>query len=188
MYMAERGVEVELQEVDLMAGENRQADYLKINPSGTLPALETDSGSIISEITVICEYLDEVAGHTSLVGTTIDERAETRMWCRKLDLGILEPLANGFRSSEGLALFQDRLHTIPQAADDLKAIAQENLTWLDGLMEGKDYLCGDRFTVADILLFCFLEFGAQVGQALNQENKHIAAWYERVSARASASA
>jgi len=188
MYMAERGVEVELQEVDLMGGENRQADYLKINPSGTLPALETDSGSIVSEITVICEYLDEIAGHTSLVGTTIDERAETRMWCRKLDLGILEPLANGFRSSEGLALFQDRLHTIPQAADDLKAIAQENLTWLDGLMEGKDYVCGDRFTVADIVLFCFLEFGAQGGQALSQENKHIATWYERVSARASASA
>jgi len=136
----------------------------------------------------LCEYLDEQQGHTPLIGTSAEERAITRMWCRRIDLGILENLANGFRSSEGLGLFKDRLHTIPHAADDLKAIAQEKITWLDGLMEGKDYVCGDRFSLADILLFCFLEFGTQVGQPLNADNSNIAAWYDRVAARDSASA
>ena len=153
-----------------------------------MPALELDDGSVISEITVLCEYLDEQQGHTTLIGTSPEERAETRMWCRRIDLGILENLANGFRSSEGLGLFKDRLHTIPHAADDLKAIAQEKITWLDGTMEGSDYVCGDRFSLADIMLFCFLEFGVQVGQPLNTENSNIAAWYDRVAARDSASA
>jgi len=188
MYMAEQGIDMPMEEVDLMGGENRQAPFVALNPTGTMPALELDDGSIISEITVLCEYLDEQQGHTPLIGTSAEQRAETRMWCRRIDLGILENLANGFRSSEGLGLFKDRLHTIPHAADDLKAIAQEKITWLDGLMEGKDYVCGDRFSLADILLFCFLEFGTQVGQPLNSDNSNIAAWYDRVAARDSASA
>lgn len=188
MYIAELGIEIEKQEVDLMAGENRQAAYMELNPTGTMPALELDDGSVISEITALCEYLDEKQGHTPLLGTTAEERAETRMWCRRIDLGILENLANGFRSSEGLELFKDRIHTIPLAADDLKAIAQEKITWLDGIMGGNDYVCGDRFSLADIMLFCFLEFGAQVGQPLNKENSNIVAWYDRVVARDSASA
>ncbi|MFP6802836.1 MAG: glutathione S-transferase N-terminal domain-containing protein, partial [Pseudomonadales bacterium] len=174
MYMAERGIEVDLQEIDLMAGENRQSDYLKINPGGQLPALELDNGDIIAEIICICEYLDDRDGGSSLIGTTPEERAETRMWARRIDLGILEPLANGFRYAEGEPIFKDRMTLIPHAAADLKALAQEKITWLDGLMNGKEFVCGDRFTLADILLFVFLEFGTQVGQPLNEANKNIA--------------
>ena len=188
MYMAERGIEVDLQEVDLMGGENRQSDYVKINPGGQLPALELDNGDIIAEITCICEYLDDRDGGSSLIGTTPEERAETRMWVRRIDLGILEPLANGFRFAEGVPMFKDRMTLIPHAAADLKALAQEKITWLDGLMNGKEFVCGDRFTLADILLFVFLEFGTQVGQPLNDANKNIASLYERVGARPSAKA
>ena len=188
MYMAERGIEVDLQEIDLMGGENRQSDYLKINPGGQLPALELDNGDIIAEITCICEYLDDRDGGSSLIGTTPEERAETRMWARRIDLGILEPLANGFRYAEGEPIFKDRMTLIPHAAADLKALAQEKITWLDGLMNGKEFVCGDRFTLADILLFVFLEFGTQVGQPFNESNKNIASFYERVGARPSAKA
>ena len=188
MYMAERGIEVDLQEVDLMAGENRQSDYVKINPGGQLPALELDNGDIIAEITCICEYLDDRDGGSSLIGTTPEERAETRMWVRRIDLGILEPLANGFRYAEGAPMFKDRMTLIPHAAADLKALAQEKITWLDGLMDGKEFICGDRFTLADILLFVFIEFGTQVGQPLNDANKNIASLYERVGSRPSAQA
>lgn len=188
MFMAERGIDVDKQEVDLMGGENRQADYVKINPGGQLPALELDNGDVIAEIIPICEYLDDKNGSSSLIGTTAEERAETRMWARRIDLYIMEPLANGFRYAEGQQLFQDRMTLIPHAADDLKKLAQEKITWLDGLMEGKEFVCGDRFTLADIILFVFLEFGTQVGQALNEDNKNIMAWYERVKARPSAAA
>ena len=62
MFAVECGADLELHEVDLMAAENRRDEYLKLNPAGQLPALQIDSGEIISEITAICEYLDEVTG------------------------------------------------------------------------------------------------------------------------------
>ena len=109
MFIQELGIELETVEVDLMAGENRQDDHLKRNPSGQMPTLELDNGDFISEITVICDYLDELQGYTELMGKTPEARAETRMWTRRVDLGICEPLANGFRYSEGLPIFKDRI-------------------------------------------------------------------------------
>ena len=183
MFLAEKGAEIPTEKVDLMAGENRQPPYVAKNPAGQLPCLELDDGSHLAEITAICEYLDEKLPGPSLIGATPEERAATRMWVRRIDLNICEPMANGFRFAEGLPLFQSRLRTIPHAAGDLKELAQEKITWLDGLMTGKIWVAGERFTLADILLFCFLQFGASVGQPINPDNKNIAAWMERMQAR-----
>ena len=188
MFLAELGQEIEMVEVDLMAGENRQEDHLKRNPSGQMPALELDNGNFISEVTVICEYLDENQGNTDLIGKSAEDRAETKMWTRRIDLQIVEPLTSGFRYSEGLELFKTRMRVIPEAAEGLKLIAQEKILWLDSLMEGKEFVCGDRFTLADIMLFCFLNFGATVGQTINPEAKNITAWFEKVKERPSAAA
>jgi glutathione S-transferase len=188
MFMAERGIEIPKTTVDLMGVENRREPHLARNPAGQVPCLELDDGSHLSEITAICEYLDEITPGQSLVGATPRERAETRMWVRRIDLNIVEPLTNGFRFSQGLKLFQNRIRCIPQAADDLKLTAQEKLAWLDGLIQGREFICGNRLTLADILLFCFLDFGAQVGQPLNPDLKAVAAHYERMKARPSAAA
>lgn len=189
MFAAEKGIDLARQEVDLVGGENRREAYVStVNPAGTLPALRLDDGTVISEITAICEYLDETKPAPPLIGSTPRERAETRMWVRRIDLGILEPMANGFRYSEGLGLFKDRIPTIPHAAGDLKAIAAKSLAWLNGKMAGRAFVVGDRFTLADIMLFVFLAFGASVGQPLDPANTHIAAWFERIKARPSAAA
>nr|MBW0152395.1 glutathione S-transferase C-terminal domain-containing protein [Phenylobacterium sp.] len=90
---------------------------------------------------------------------------------------------------EGRPLFESRFRLVrAEAAEDLKAIARDKILWLDGLMDGQTYVCGDRFTLADILLFCFLAFGAQVGQPLPAEARNVSAWFERVKARPSAAA
>jgi glutathione S-transferase len=188
MFIAELGLNIETIEMDLMAGENRQEEHLKRNPSGQSPTLELEDGSFLSEITAICEYLDEKQGNTDLMGKTPEERALTRMWTRRVDLQIIEPLITGFRYSEGLELFKSRMQTIPEAADGLKSIAQEKLAWLNGEMDGKDYICGDRFSLADIMLYCFIAFGATVGQNLSEENTNITSWYDRVKERSSAAA
>jgi glutathione S-transferase len=185
LFIAESNIDVEAVEVDLMGGENRQNAHLERNPAGQLPTLERDDGGFFSEITAICEYLDEKSGGASLIGSTPEERAETRMWVRRIDLNIVEPMANAFRFGEGLSLFEGRAHCIPQAADDLKTIAQERLTWLDGLIEGREFICGDRFTLADVLLFAFLEFGGAVGQPLDAKCERLQAWYARIAARPS---
>jgi glutathione S-transferase len=188
MFMAEKGLDIPRVEVNLMAGENRQEPYKAKNPAGQLPALELDDGVVLAEILPICEYLDEIHPSPPLIGANAEERAMTRMWTRRVDLNICEPMANGFRFSEGLGLFKDRVRCIPHAADDLKAVAAEKLAWLDGLIEGRAWIVGERFTLADILLFGFLEFGAQVGQPLDAANKNLTAWKDRVAARPSAAA
>ncbi|MFT5508485.1 MAG: glutathione S-transferase [Hyphomicrobiaceae bacterium] len=187
MFIAEKGIDVPREEVDIRAGVNREADFLKINPRGQSPALVTDGGQLISEITTICEYLEELHPSPALIGTTPEERAETRMWVRRIDLGICEPMANGFRYGEGIKMFEPRMRVIPQASDDLKACAQDVLGWLDGEMAGKTWVCGERFTLADILLFTFLEFFSKVGQPISTELKNIVTHHARAKARPSAS-
>ncbi len=189
MFMAEKGIDIPKVEVDLRGGENRREPYTKLNPAGQMPALELDDGTVIAEITAICEYLDEIKKDTpSLIGSTPAERAKTRMWTRRIDLNIVEPAANGFRFSEGLKLFQNRIRCIPEAAAGLKATAQDKLKWLDGLMGSKPFVAGDKLTMADILLFAFVDFMKGVGQPLDPANKNIAAWFERMKARPSAAA
>ena len=80
------------------------------------------------------------------------------------------------------------MQTIPEAADGLKSITQEKIAWLNGEMEGKDYICGDRFSLADVMLFCFITFGATVGQSVSEDNTNIISWYERVKERSSTAA
>jgi glutathione S-transferase len=188
MFIAEKGLDIPRVDVDLMSGENRRAPYTEKNPAGQLPCLELDDGRFLAEITVLCEYLEEKHPQPALIGKTAEERAETRMWTRRIDLNIVEPMANGFRYGEGLMLFKDRIRTIPQAADDLKALGREKLAWLDGLMQGNEFVAGKRFTLADILLFAFLDFGRTVGQPIDEKLKWVPGWFARIEARPSAAA
>ena len=188
MFMLEKGITVPTEQIDIMAGANRRAPFTDKNPAGQMPAFETDSGKVISETTVICELLEDLNPNPPLVGRTPEEKAETRMWIRRIEYRIGNPLADGFRFAEGLAMFKDRLHTIPAAAADLKAMAQEGEAWLDGLIAGRQWVCGDRFTLADIVLYCLLDFGKGVGQAINPNAKNVLGLVERVGKRPSAEA
>ncbi|HUJ48128.1 MAG TPA: glutathione S-transferase family protein [Rhizomicrobium sp.] len=188
MFIAEKGLDIPKVQVDLMAGENRRDPYLQKNSAGQLPALELDNGHCVTEITAICEYIEELHPHPPLIGTTPEQRAECRKWTRRIDLNICEPMANGFRFGEGLQLFKSRIVTVPEASDGLKRVAQDRLKWLNAEMAGKEFVCGKRFTLADILLFCFLDFGAQVGQPINPENTNIIGWFGRMKDRPSAKA
>lgn len=187
MFIAEKGIDIESVDVDILAAENRKEAFLKKNPGGQSPALELDDGSFIAEITVICDYLEDRFPDTPLIGTTAEEKAVTRMWCRRVDLKICEPMANGFRWGEGYEMFKERMFCAPEASDGLKAAAQDGLQWLDKLLTGP-YIAGDRFTLADVLLFCFLDFGASMGQPINPELANIGSWLERMRQRASVEA
>lgn len=188
MFTAEKGLTLDLVPVDLMKGENREASHLGRNPAGQTPCLELADGTHISEITAICEYLEEKHPTPALIGTTPEERAETRMWTRRFDENVIWPLTNGFRYAEGAPLFTGRIPVYPEIAPQLKALAQDREKWIDGMIAGRTYFCGDRFTLADIMAFVFLGFGAAVGQPINPEAKNLLAWFERVKSRPSAAA
>jgi glutathione S-transferase len=187
MFIAEKGLDIPRVDIDLPGGENRQGPHLARNPSGQTPTLELDDGTCLAEITAICEYLEETRPKPPLIGATPEERAEARMWARRVDLRICEPMANGFRFGEGYPMFKDRVHCVPEASPGLKAVARNGEEWLEGQLKGP-WICGDRFTLADILLFAFIEFGGMVGQPLDPAFDKLTDWFERVKARPSAAA
>ena len=189
MFAAEKGISFpEVVEVDLRAGANREEPYLSKNPAGQLPCLELDDGRVISETTAICEYLEELKPEPALVGRSAAERAETRMWTRRVEWKITQPLADGFRFAEGLPLFKSRIRVIPEAAEGLKATAQDGLAWLDRQMAGRQWIVPDRFSLADVVLYAFLEFGVMVGQGPGPQLANLGGWLGRVKARPSAKA
>jgi glutathione S-transferase len=139
MFIAEKGMDIPKQEVDLMGGENRRPPFNStVNVAGQLPALELDNGKTISEITAICEYLEEVGKGPALIGATPEERAETRMWVRRIDLNICEPMANGFRAAEGRAIFANRIKLVGADGDRPRS------SDLAGWPTGRTHLGGGR--------------------------------------------
>jgi len=186
MFLLEKRLTLPAVTIDLMGGENRRGTYVERNPGGQMPALELDDGRLLGETVAIFEYLEETHPEPSLIGRTPEERAETRMWQRRVELRITEHLYNGFRFAEGIELFRPRMRVLPEAAAGLKAVVQDNLAWLENLMSGRQFIAGDRFTVPDIILYCALEFGSGVGQTVDAKHGSLARWLERVRARPSA--
>ncbi len=188
MFMAEKDLTLETIELDIQGGDNRRPPYTDNNPGGQMPSLELEDGSYLAETVAICEYLEDLYPTPALIGSTPQEKAQTRMWQRRVELNITEHLYNGFRYAEGFEMFKERLHCLPEAAAGLKQIVQEKLAWLDGLMAGKSFIVGERFTVADIILYSALDFGAGVGQTISPQLSNMTAWFERLAARPSADA
>jgi glutathione S-transferase len=189
MFAAEKGYSFSaIEEVDLIKGANRKEPYLAKNPAGQIPCVELPDGRIIAETIAICELIEEKQPKPALIGTTPEDRAETRMWVRRIEWKIIQPLADGFRFSEGLPLFKDRMRTIPEAAAGLKAIAKDGLAWLDAQLAGRDTIVPRRFTLADIALYAFLDFGATVGQPLDPALENLQNWLAKTKGRASAQA
>lgn len=188
MFLLEKQLQLSAVTVDVMTGENRAPAYLRINPAGQTPALRLDDGSTLAEAVAIAEYLEELHPSPPLIGNTPAERAQTRQWWRRVELNITEFIHNAFHYAEGLARFASRIPVAPEAADSLKQIAQDRLRWLDGMFSEGPYLCGERFSVADIWLYVWLDFGAAVNQPFDRTLPNIGPWFERVAARPSAEA
>lgn len=188
MAMIEKGLEMEMIEHDLMGGENRGAEYAKKNPGAQMPALELDDGTVIGETTAICEYLDEKHPSPALIGSNAEERANTRQWIRRVELGITEHMYNGFRYSDGIEIFRDRMVCIPEAADGLKTKATDGRKWLNDQIAGRDFIAGDKLTFADIVMYCCMDFVKDVGQPVDADLPNFQAWFQRMDSRPSASA
>ncbi|HET8898199.1 MAG TPA: glutathione S-transferase family protein [Rhodanobacteraceae bacterium] len=186
MFLLEKGLHLPAQTVDVFAGENRAAAYLAENPAGQTPALRLDDGQMLAEAVAIAEYLEECHPEPALIGRTAQERAETRQWWRRVELNITEFIHNAYHYAEGLARFEPRIPVVPEGAAGLKRVAQDRLKWLDGMLGAGPWLCGERFTCADIWLYVWLDFGQSVRQPFDHQLPRIGPWFERIAARTSA--
>ncbi|KAF5667390.1 glutathione S-transferase GST [Fusarium circinatum] len=202
LFVLERGgITLGVETIDVMNMENRGLEYRKINPRGEtktkllarrigtreVPALVLDNGFVLTEVTAICEYLDATAhGGKSLCGGTPLERAETRMWLRRMDLEIAQPVISWVRNDPGTADFYiGHRIPIPEARLAQKVTIQQYLNLLDEQLEGKEYLCGERFSAADIHFYSLMK-GKITGMApwiLHPGRKNVVRYFERMDAR-----
>lgn len=188
MFLAEKGLDIPVDNVDLFAAENRKPPYIERNPGGQTPSLELDDGSVLGETVAICEYIEEMHPTPTLIGANARQRAEARQWQRRIELNITEYIYNGFRYAEGYGLFKDRVLCMPDAAPLMKLNAQNWLKKLDALIAGRDFIAGNEVRLVDIILYCCMDFAKDVGQPIDESNANISAWFKRMDARPSAAA
>ena len=185
MFLHEKGIELPIHELE--SEENRSAEFAHKNPMRQIPVLEFADGFCLSENVVICDYLETEYPNPPLIGANDRERAQTRMWVRRLDLNICEHLGNITRFGVARNYFKRHIPVIPEIIPGLKTIVTERLKWLDGQMaDGRTFICGERFSLADIFLFCFLDFADTMVEPIDRADERVAAWLERMRARPSA--
>ncbi len=188
MFASVKEANLSLVDIDIVAGENREPGFLAINPTAMTPVLELESGQRIAETTAICEFLEERYPNPAMIGTSAEERAETRMWWRRVDLMIVQPMTTGFRGAEGHEMFMNRVPCFPEVAERYKQTVRDGFAWLEQQISGKRFICGDRVTVVDLLLLSFIEFGQQVGQPLPESCTSLQSWLETMRSREEVSA
>jgi len=189
MFLAEKGLldQMEVVQLDLQKGENLSAEFAARNPMKKVPTLELDDGRCISETMAICRYFDELhPDQTPLMGSDAWEKAHIEQWIRWLDFYFMMPTGMCFQHTSGY--FKDRMTPFPEWGQECGKGVQRFFGFLDRHLEGRQYLCCERFTIADISAFVTIEFNRVNNIRLHPEQKNLTAWYERIKQRPSASA
>lgn len=186
VFVAEKGIQIPYEEVDLAKAVNRGEEFRKKNPSGTVPVLELDDGTCISETVAICRYLEELHPNPPLMGVDAKDRAIVEMWQRRMELELLLPVADAFRQRHDF--FKGKIRQLPEYAELQKKNAEDRLARLNNELANRKFIAGDRYTIADITALCAIDFGRVSKIAIQPDQTNLARWHAEVSARASAKA
>ncbi|WP_119422877.1 glutathione S-transferase family protein [Desertibaculum subflavum] len=186
IFLAEKGVTVPTVAIDMMKGENRTPEFLALNPLGTLPVLELDDGTILTESIAICRYFEELHPEPNLFGRDALERAQVEMWNRRAEIELLAPVTQHFVHSS--PFWQGRRKQVPEYAPLVREQALAAMAWLDRELDDRPYLAGNHYTVADITAQSALLLGKNTGIALAGDHKNLGRWWIEVSARPTARA
>lgn len=171
--------------VDVMGGEHRTDAFRQKNPDATVPCLELEDGTHISQCTAITEYIDAAFDGPSLTGETATERARISMMNLRAESGLLDAVGAYFHhATEGLG---PELETSQCAewGNRQKQVAGQTMAYLDGVLAQNDYLAGEQFSVADITAFAGLAFADFAKVDIPAALTNLTAWREKVAARPS---
>ncbi|HUO96007.1 MAG TPA: glutathione S-transferase family protein [Steroidobacteraceae bacterium] len=186
MYAAEKGLALELIEIDIAAGEHQGTDYRAVNPLAEVPTLERDDGSRLTESLAICRWLEEVHPEPNLFGRTSAERAEVNRWIDRLMFRLYAPLTHVFRNTH--PFWAGRLTQVPAWGEVQRAAVLEEFAALEAWLATREFLASERFTMADIVAFTSLEFGKPSGLRVDATRPALMRWYAATGARPSARA
>jgi len=186
VFLAEKGIQVPYEDVDIVTAVNRGPEFRAKNPRGLLPVLELDDGSYIAESVAICRYFEEIQPDPPLFGVGAKDRALVEMWNRRMEFDLFLPIADSFRQRHDF--FKGRIRQAPEYAEVQRLNATDNLAWLDRELADRRYIAGDRFTIADITAMIAIDFARVSKITITPEQPNLARWHAEVAARPSAKA
>jgi glutathione S-transferase len=164
IFAAEKGIELALEEVDILAGQNRTLEFLAKNSSGGVPVLELDDGSYFSESVAICRYLEGLHPEPKLLGRDLREQAEIERWNRRMELEMFAPISRTFQNTN--PILRSRIKQFPEYGEAQRAVVYQRLEQMDHELDGHEFIASDRFTIADITALVAIDFSAPSGNGL----------------------
>ncbi|MEO1581495.1 MAG: glutathione S-transferase family protein [Pseudomonadota bacterium] len=191
IFIAEKGADIPVQQVDLGSGEHLGEAFRKINPDCTVPVLELDNGTALTETIAICDYLESQFPEPPLLGDSPESRAGVLQWNAKIEQQGLAAVAESFRNhAKG---FRGRSLTGPEGFDQIPELVPRGrrrvevfMAKLDAHLQDRPFICGDTFSMADITALVTIDMSAWIKLPIPESQPTLRAWHERVSSRPSA--
>ena len=183
IFLAEKGLQVDVVHVPMAQRAHKAADFLTKNSLGQLPVLQTDDGKFISESIAICRYLEALHPQKPLFGADAFAQAMVEMWIRRVEFRQWAPMSQVWRNAD--ARTEHVVTTrFPEFGEHNRQVVAEAMSWIDSeLADGRAYLAGEDFSMADIVLLCGVDFAKFVKMDMPEDARHLRAWHQRISAR-----
>jgi len=193
IFLAEKGVTLPVVQVDLKSGEQLQPEFARINPWRTVPVLELDDGTTISEAGACCRYLEEIHPEPALMGRTAKDKAVIAMWDHRCELdgflAVAEALRNATPGMKGRALPGPvGYEQIPALAERGKARVQHFFEVLDERLGDSEYVAGPAYSIADITAFVAVDFASWLKLVPGEGQTSLQRWLGAMRERPSAGA
>ncbi|MBS0333939.1 MAG: glutathione S-transferase family protein [Proteobacteria bacterium] len=186
IFLAEKGIDLPETPVDMMQREHKSPEHRARNSLGQVPTLELDDGTCISETVAICRYFEETKADPPLFGATAKEKALVDMWVRRVEFTVMTPVGMFWRHAHPrTAALLTQYKDFGESNRETYRGAQR---WLDRELEGREWLAGDSYSIADICLLTTVDFAKWIGLEMEPEHANLAAWRARASSRPSARA
>lgn len=185
IFLNEKSIEIERVQIDLNQLEQKSDTFSKINPLNTVPVLELDDGSFISESVAICRYFEMIQPEPALMGVGAVEAATIEMWQRRIEFNLFLPVAMAFRHLHpGAKVLENE--QIEAWGKLNQGRVEKTMAWLDEELKNREFIAGDQFTIADITALTAMQFLKPARVSLNEHHTNLIRWFEAVAARPSA--
>ena len=185
VFLAEKGIEVEKVPVDMGQLGHKSEEITRLNPLQRLPVLVLDDGTAISETVAICRYFEELHPEPPLMGTDAKDKAIVEMWNRRVELIFLSAVANAFRHTHP-AMKEWEVPQLPEWGEINRPKALAFLEMLDKELADREFIAGDRYTIADITGMIGIDFMKPARIERPEHLTNVMRWYQAVSSRPSA--
>lgn len=186
MFLAEKGVDVPRESVDIMAGEHQTEEYVAWAGQATVPAAELADGTVITETMAICRYVEALYPVPSLFGAGPLEAAKVEMWQRRVELGLLQHVVAIVRhTNPKMAALEEQ---VPQWGEANRPRLHRALRSLDHRLQANPFIAGADYSIADITAQVTVDFMRVAREEVPEDCLALRVWREKVSARPSANA